>query len=142
MRVAALLVATVLLIGCSSAPSAQSKTLTAQGVVDAFKAAGLPIGEVTVYTAESDPNHLLGRPNQYTAKVSWKDTRAGDDGGTVEVFANDADRKARQDYVAAVTKTASVFAEYAYANGPALLRIAGRLTPDQAAEYQKIFEKL
>jgi hypothetical protein len=58
------------------------------------------------YTAEDDPNHLLGRPNGYASKVSFTDSRvdqkllegqrpdAIDAGGSVEVYP-DADDTAR-----------------------------------------------
>ena len=50
--------------------------------------------------ASTDPNHLLGRQNGYTSKINW-----GPDGntGTIEVFPDQADAIARQDYIKGFT---------------------------------------
>lgn len=112
-----------------------------------FKAAGIPIGDVTVYTATSDPNALLGRPGQYMAKLNFLDTRLSrqtpgsievEDGGSVEVFGSPADAKARYDYVQAVTKGNPLITEYDELQGVVLLRLSHRLTPDQAIAYQRV----
>jgi hypothetical protein len=71
-------------------------------------AAKVPSAELGItYTAENDPNHLLGRPNGYASKVSFTDSRvdqkllesrrpaAIDAGGSVEVYP-DADGAARR----------------------------------------------
>lgn len=50
-------------------------TLTAEEIIKSLKAAKLPIEKEIVFTAESDPNKLLGRPNQYIGKASWNDKR-------------------------------------------------------------------
>src|SRR6266480_581810 len=54
-------------------PQAAHTGQSADQILQGLKAKGLPIGAVTTYTAASDPNHLLGRPGQYTDKVSFKD---------------------------------------------------------------------
>lgn len=138
-----------------SKPSAEARppapTLPgdAAGVVQLLKERGLPIGETLVYTAENDPNKLLGRPNQYTGKAAWLDTRlprenkeqlSSSDGGTVETFANATDLEARRKYVEAVTSAASPFVEYAFTEGTVLVRISKRLTPDQAAQYEALLK--
>lgn len=130
-------------------PTATTLPSDAAGVVQLFKAKGLPIGETTVYSGDNDPNKLLGRPNQYTGKANWLDTRLprettdkieSTDGGTVETFANEADAKARQAYVAGITSKASMFAEYAYLQGNVLVRLSKRLTPDQAGQYEALLK--
>ena len=139
----ALAAGALLTVACGSpAPTARAAA-TPESVIAHLKAAGLPISKPVIYTAETDTNKLLGRPNQYTAKANWHDDRApdGDDGTTVEIFATDADRKTRQDYVAAIAKT-PIFAEYAYSRGLVLLRVSGKLTPDQAAEYERALQTL
>lgn len=119
----------------------------AAGVIDLLRQRGLPIGEVVAFTAETDPNKSLGRPNQYTSKATFLDTRlhrerpeqiSADDGGTVETFANEGDAKARQAYVGSITSKVTPFAEYAYLDGKVLLRVSKRLTPDQAAQYEAV----
>jgi hypothetical protein len=129
--------------GAAPPPSATQPASTPEAVIAHLKAAGLPITGEVVYTAETDTNKLLGRPGQYTAKANWLDARAPEagDANTVEIFATDADRKTRQDYVAAAAKS-PIFAEYGYAKGRVLLRVAGRLSPDQAAEYDRALQTL
>ncbi|MBN1461443.1 MAG: hypothetical protein JXA57_18095 [Armatimonadetes bacterium] len=121
--------------------------LTSDEIIAAFKDAGLPIGTVQVYDANNDPNTLLGRPGQYTAKFNFADTRLEqpeDDvlGGSIESFENETDLQNRVDYVKAITESTPMFAEYQYTNGLMFLRLDKGLTPDQAAEYDKVFQTL
>ncbi|MDQ3864926.1 MAG: hypothetical protein M3317_15775 [Actinomycetota bacterium] len=118
----------------------------ASGVVQALKDEGMPIGESKAYTAENDPNELLGRPGQYTSKAMFKDTRLGADpiasewdvqnGGSVEVFENGDDAIKRREYLEALAKNSGSFNEYAYREGTVLLRLSHCLTPQQAGEYE------
>lgn len=136
-----------------SSPASASPTtptaLDAAGVVTKLKAARLPVGAVTVYTAANDPNHLLGRPNGYTSKAAFIDTRvkpsdardtsAGsvDLGGSVEVFATGAEATAREQYIQGAEKSMPMLGtEYDYVSGDVLLRVSEVLTPDQAKAYQ------
>ncbi len=155
-------VLTVLLAGCgggtqsATTPTATPVTTTAAAlspaqspasVIAKFQAAHLPVQPSITYTAESDPNHLLGRPGQYTAKESWTDTRvdpsqvrdhaAGnvDLGGSVEQFGSTADAQTRSAYIANVEKGLGI-TEYDYVTGTALVRVSSALTPDQAKAYQ------
>ena len=128
--------------------------ITAQAVLDAFKSAGLPLQDVDVYTAENDPNSLLGRPGQYTGKANWNDSRHPpekiegfddeDEGGnnTVEVFPDEAGMAKRRAYVESVTGNAPMFLQYVYGHRNALVRLDKKITPDQAAEYQRALEAL
>jgi hypothetical protein len=131
----------------SMAPSAASD---AAAVVARLKAAGLPVDSVIVYTAETDPNHLLGRPGGYLSKAGFADTRidpkdAKDDsrgavdlGGDIEVFADAGGANARADYIRkAMAAMPMLGTQYEYVSGPVLLRLSQVLTPDQAAAYQK-----
>ncbi|MCY0917005.1 hypothetical protein OS965_02290 [Streptomyces sp. H27-G5] len=107
----------------------------------------------TTVTAENDPNHLLGRPGQYTSKITFTDSRINgsdvdglepDDvqrGGSIETFATPAEAKARADYIQAATQTIPALAEYDYLHGPTLLRVSHYLTPGQAGEYKQAIEK-
>jgi hypothetical protein len=76
-------------------------------------AAAVPTAKLTeTLTAANDPNHLLGRPNQYTSKIGFADSQIPDGytqfgsthmfktgdvqlGGSVEVFTNPDDAAAR-----------------------------------------------
>jgi hypothetical protein len=118
---------------------------SADQVIEAFKAAGIPITNEITYTAETDPNKLLGRPHQYIGKISWVDTRIStsnepdiDNGGTIETFANEDDLLARKQYIDALSQS-SLFAQYIYSNGLLLLRVSGSFTPDQAKGYEDVF---
>ncbi|MGW4560862.1 hypothetical protein ACWEN3_00185 [Streptomyces sp. NPDC004561] len=99
-------------------------------------------------TAENDPNHLLGRPGQYTSKITFEDTRipAGkvtgthkgdvERGGSIEAFATSTDAQTRAKYVEAVTESMPALAEYDYVHGNVLVRVSHDLTPRQAAGYR------
>ena len=157
----------LLLAACSSAPAsttsspaapaaapgqlavaAPASPLDAAGELAKLKAAGLPIGATGVTTAESDGNHLLGRPNGYTSKVYWTDERVDqsqvhassvDDvkkGGSIESYPDAAGAQARKDYIVGVTKNIPAFAEYDYVAGASVIRVSALLTPDQAKQYE------
>ncbi|MEU4168685.1 hypothetical protein AB0F46_17640 [Streptomyces sp. NPDC026665] len=105
-------------------------------------------------TAENDPNHLLGRPGEYTSKVTFSDSwvqasqvtgadpGAVERGGAVEVFADAADARARAEYIRAIAKSSPALAEYDYVNGPVLVRVSRYLTPKQAAQYESAAAEL
>ena len=140
--------------------------VTAKDVVDFLADNELPIGKVVVYDANTDPNGLLGRPNQYTSKVNFEDTRhpidtfgmteqemqeqmdAFDDPwmfdpvNSIEVFENEADMKSRKSYLEGLTQGSSMLGEYDYANQYVLLRLDFEVTPDEAAEYEAVFARL
>ncbi|MFN8523209.1 MAG: hypothetical protein U0821_08910 [Chloroflexota bacterium] len=131
-------------------PVLRPRQLTAVEIVDRFHAGGLPVTEVVVLTADTDPNKLLGRPGGYLEKVSWRDTRVkvkyGDivslsDGGSIEVF-GDADGAARRRaYIEALSTAAPIFGHYAFQHGKVVLHVSKDLTPDQAAQYRAVLEE-
>ncbi|WP_162130497.1 hypothetical protein [Streptantibioticus cattleyicolor] len=145
-------------LGKSSTPTAPSSAAgSAANASAAFKtvATAVPTAHLTgTVTAENDPNHLLGRPNQYTSKVTFSDSRvpAGDTshldatdigkGGAIEAFATPADAEARAKYVQAVTKSMPALAEYDYQHGTILIRVSHFLTPAQAAAYKTAADKI
>ena len=160
---AAILLAT--LAACSSSDSG-SKASNAAGAAVASKpldagaaftklAAAVPTAKLSgTVTAANDGNHLLGRPNQYTSKVDFTDSRikaadvadsskgSVDLGGAVEVFSSPADAKARAAYIQAVTKSMPALAEYDYVHGTVLVRVSHYLTPDQAGQYKTAADSL
>ena len=125
---------------------------SADEVLQELKDRDLPIGKSVSYTAKNDPNDLLGRPNQYTSKVMFEDTRLNPDpvadkfdvqnGGSIEVFKDEDDARARAKYLKELTKSFSPFAEYSYREGTVLLRLSHRLTPKQATEYEDALKDL
>lgn len=155
----ALLLAGLAACSNSSNPKAShsttQKTSTASGkpitASTAFTAISAKVPTATLsgtVTAENDPNHLLGRPSQYTSKVTFTDSRikasdvAGTEkgdverGGAIEAFANPADTQARAKYIQALVKSFPAFAEYDYVHGTVLVRVSHYLTPAQAAGYK------
>ncbi|WP_337881750.1 hypothetical protein [Chromobacterium haemolyticum] len=133
-----------LLAGCSGGVKQEHSP---ESVLSAFKKAGLPVEKQEVYTAETDSNKLLGRPNQYVAKANWADRRleqSGESmkGGTVEIFKSEDDLRARKEYVERIGKAMPMMAQYQYQNGLVLIRLDKALTPDQAAEYQKVLGEI
>lgn len=132
----------------SSAPTSETpeeEPKTAEEIINTVKDSGLPVGTIIVYTEETDSNNLLGRPNQYTSKINFADTRIDqyDEennpvGGTVEVFINGEDATARKAYIEAL----SSIRQYIYQYKNVLVRIDFDLTPEQAEEYHLAFKDI
>lgn len=122
--------------------------LDADGIINLFKDAGFPIDNIIVYTEETDVNELLGRPNQYTSKINFADTRYEQSdtenpvGGSIEVFANKNDANKRLEYVKTLAESSSLFTEYDYIYKNVLLRIHNPLTPTHAKEYEDAFNTI
>jgi hypothetical protein len=141
-----LFVVAVALAFASGASASSGPNATA--VVKGLSKSGMPIKGYVAYTAETDPNHLLGRPAQYTSKVNFHDGRLPraakydtTGGGSIETFANHADAVRRFKYVEAIAQS-PMFAEYDYLNGTVLLRLSSVLTPKQAAAYKRVLLRI
>lgn len=152
MRVCRYVLAVVLALGLTACSTETPPPRTADTIVKAIAAKVATARPGFVYTADTDPNHLLGKPNSYTSEATFTDNRispadtAGvrpgsiQKGGSVEVFANASSATIRQQRLAQLEKNAPLLAsEYTFTDGPALLRVSGRLTPAQAAEYATAF---
>ena len=123
--------------------------IDAGAVIAALKTMGLPIGESLAYTAETDPNKMLGRPNGYTSKATFHDSRLKqrgpmdlDGGGSVEVFASADEAESRKKYIDGIGKAGAVLSEYSWLKGAVLLRVSRELTPDQANAYRDALAKI
>lgn len=125
--------------------------ITAEQVLNALIDAGLPIGDSIVFTAETDPNELLGRPGQYTGMVNFRDTRLSteeggeidtQDGGSIEVFVDNTGAVNRSEYIQAIAEGLPALAEYNFVQEKVLLRLSKSLTPEQADEYAAVLEAL
>lgn len=137
--------------GSSSSAAKKPASMDAEQVVKALTGSVASAKPATVYTAESDPNKLLGRPGGYVSKADLTDDRAKpkleedavQQGGSVEIFEDPSEAEDRAKYIADTLKAAKIFGtEYHYVNGGILLRVSGALTPDQAAEYEAALKKL
>jgi hypothetical protein len=154
--------AALVLAGCSSgapssAPSAAHSTppaahhpASAAALAGRLKAAGLPVQQLIVYTATTDPNHLLGRQGGYSSKVEWSDPRAikaaagagsggVDNGGSIEFYPTVAGAQARYTYIRAISRALPFADGYDYLSGTAVLRLSRYLTPAQASAYRAAF---
>jgi hypothetical protein len=134
----------------ASSSSPAPKKLTAEQVAKALKDHNLPIKKITVYDENTDPNKKLGRPGQYTSKVSFIDSRVKNgqpndvsSGGSVEVFEDAADALARGRYIQTTLRSMPMLgAEYDYISGGVLLRVAGELRPSGAKAYGAALETI
>lgn len=161
MRRSILPIAAILLTAACSSPKAATtadsgtsadKPLTASSAFTKLSVKSATLSGVV--TAANDANHLLGRPNQYTSKVTFTDshikaadvegTDKGDvsRGGAIEVFGDAASAQARAKYIQTVTKSMPVLSEYDYVHGVVLVRVSHYLAPDQAAVYKQASDKL
>lgn len=144
-----MLAAWVLLAGvaCGAStpvPHAAAAGTTAQQVVTEM--AGLVPSSMpgTVFTAQTDPDHLLGQAGGYLSKAAFFDSRidpgtASENnggiqrGGLVEVFTEEQGAARRMQYL---QEQGPPFGEeYLYVSGPILVRVANGLTPWQSSEY-------
>jgi hypothetical protein len=149
-----LLLALLFLVACggprggTSAPAATTTTaadklLSAKELLAKFQQDGLPVGQVTCFTEESDPNDMLGRPGGYTSKCDWADKREQQSdpedltGGSIEVFDASETAIARADALSAFAGAGMLSTGYTWVVGSAtVLRIDKELTSKQAAEYR------
>jgi hypothetical protein len=150
MRLGTLALGLVVLTACSASPPPRespppSPVLTVNAVLDRIAAAKLPASNAVIWTPDTDPVHLLGRPGQYTASASFE-IPGGDPtappgrigrGGVVEVWpdATSAANRVRLIQSALSGAGGMLGTEYDYQAGGTLLRITGTLTPDVAARY-------
>ncbi|MBC2207451.1 hypothetical protein [Listeria booriae] len=144
-----------------------SEKITAWSTYEGFMAAGIPMYRNVVFTDETDPNGLLGRPHSYTAKIDFNDKTAidrivaknlqesglpksetGDQveqrlkirtGGTIEEFKTKKDLEDRMEYLNELPVKTDVDNEYRYSKGNVLLRIDASLTPSEAKKYETAF---
>lgn len=150
--IAVVLLAVMAFAGCSGNTSlaqtapAPSETTSAPQHTAGELAAAIGLGEVTVWTAATDENNLLGRPGGYTSAATIVDKRipctdpATDCGATIEVFATADQALARSQYIQSILSGGGILGtEYHTLVGPALLRVTGTLTPDQAKVYADKF---
>ncbi|HBJ8545851.1 hypothetical protein HXA92_12125 [Listeria monocytogenes] len=146
---------------------ASAKSITADSTFESFVRADIPMYENVVYTEETDPNELLGRPNSYIAKIDFNDMTAIDriatkniedfgleesdkgsqvtkligmrTGGTIEEFKTEKDLQTRLEYLQNLAVKSEIDNEYRYSRGKVLLRIDAALTPTEAEKYEKAF---
>ena len=119
--------------------------LTAEQIVEALKSSGMPITNAVVFDEKTDPNGLLGRPNQYTSKVNFSDPAHKDSDitspdNTVEVFKFADDARKRANVIRDVTGATPALAEYVYQESFYVLRLNHDILPADAAKYEELFK--
>lgn len=129
----------------TTVPVVLSATTVAQSMIRL----GLPATISMIYTAANDPNNLLGRQGGYTSKVSIQDKRqpAGNlansstaGGASIECYPDTSGAASRYSYLRGFS--GSIVGDgYDYLSGPCVLRVDKALTPDQAAQYESLFDK-
>lgn len=118
----------------------------------------MPIVQEVTYTEKTDPNQLMGRPDQYTSKCAWNDKRDKEhvdwvnnpenkekDGVecTIEVCDKKSQAKDRDKYLRNVVKNMPMLnRQYIYYCDRAVMRVSFNVIPKEAKKYQKAFEKI
>lgn len=131
----------------SAPPAASSRS--AQGAALAIKAKVGSATKVVALTETTDGNHLLGRPNGYSAASVIYDSGAtcpgspgASCGAMVEQWPTQADAQARSAYIQSILKRMPALGtEYDTVKGGLLLRVTGILPPSVAAGYKTAFEQ-
>lgn len=130
----------------SASPSVYAPS--ASQVVAELARRGAPLRTPHDYTAATDPNKLLGKPNGYLSKTAFSDSRVPAEyvraerkealirGGSVEVFVSADRARARAEDVKRISRSLPKLAEHDLLAGPVLLRLSRLLTLEQIAVYQ------
>jgi hypothetical protein len=149
------LATTLALAACGgSSHSGSGPPVNATTVANAMIAGGVPASIAFTYTAENDPNDLLGRQGGYTSKVSLQDSRlpkvtgdfsspegpgSTDGGAAIECYPDSSGARSRYQYLKGFSG-GLIGDGYDYLSGPCVLRLDKALTPSQAAEYESAFQ--
>jgi hypothetical protein len=115
----------------------KSEVLKVDEVVKAFQAARLPLGQLEFFNANSDPDKLLGKPNQYTGKVFWQTKKDMTHG--IESFANEADLQTRKKFFETDQRFSG---DFLYTHKNILVHIHKDLLPETAAKYEQTLKSL
>lgn len=133
-----------LFVGLLMLASQAFEPRTGELLAASLMASGLPITDLVIHTAESDPNHFLGRPGQYITKVSWNDARFPSRLGTdrcctIEAFDDWHAYIARINYTTYLRDNIPMLGgEWIERSDTSMsvLRLDRKVTPATAAEYR------
>ncbi|SEM93469.1 hypothetical protein SAMN05192583_1576 [Sphingomonas gellani] len=140
----------LMLAGCQQTPdhtdnavAAQAQPVRAGDVADRLAKAGLPVTQITALTTQTDPDHLLGQPGEYSSKASFSDATQPKAGQSIiEVFATPADAMKRAEVVTSGAKDPAVVTQYQAVSGKVYLRLNEALPAAEANRYLKAFVAL
>lgn len=122
----------LLVAACGTGPSTQ---LTADQIIDAFKAAGL----------EAEGVRLMTKDDYGMAPFVCKGVRffipslGEDQGGRLFICDNAEDRDALAKYYNELGQTSTAFFSWVYVNDNILVQINGNLPEEQARKYEAAF---
>lgn len=132
-----------------------------QKVLDKVKSETPTVEHTRIFTESTDANNLLGKKGEYQYAGSFYDMRTGykaqddsgndidiskdsygaDAGGTIEVFASEADAKKRGGYLEAIQSSPGFLGGGASeVVGKAVLRVSSDYTASQQQEMLKLIE--
>lgn len=146
MRISLASMMAAVLIVTSPVALAEPRPPETERIIDAFiDSEEIELLDWTYLDEETDPNHLLGRPNQYIAKVIFWDAEIGDPeldeaSGTVEIFRNDRDLLNRMRYIEEIGRKIPMVVQYQVRKGRALLRLDKQFTPADVERYTRILK--
>lgn len=138
----------------SSTSTASSSKLSGnaevQAVLSKVKSSISTVTATRVYTQSTDPNNELGKQGQYQYAGSFYDTAASppdavtdnystSDGGTIEIYANNADATARGNYLAQFQSGAIQAGAYKVV-GNVVLRVSENYTASQQQNILAIMQ--
>ena len=108
-------------------------------LVSSLKSSGLPVQNVQALTAANDPEKQLGKPGQYSSKITWRDQRAASEDATIELFPDEASMRARLQALQAVPKTAPQYTPFLIGDPAkkALIRLPKGMPSDGPQGYQR-----
>ena len=162
IRILALLLVLIMALsfgGCAlkklAAPAAYK---TAEEYLNDLKAKNSNVTEVLAWTEDTDVNGKLGRPNEYTSKADFSDSRVpeyftsqaekleyGLSGGTIEVFETEADCNARYSYLKQfLDPSMGAFGlnQYMYKYKKAIFRVSYDIKPSEASTYKQQMDEI
>jgi len=131
-------------ISASANMSSSNESMTTLSAIDIIRAlitAKYPVFSEVSYDEKTDPNKLLGRPNQYTSKANASDLRISNKASKnpediiVEVFSTVEDCALREKHVQSMYESVPALAQYMYPCANVLLRVDFSLLPSEAEEY-------
>lgn len=122
----------LLLVACGG----QTTSYTSDDAIDAFRAAGLEVGD----TIPMDPNEETLAPKTWVEGQRFLIPSLGEDrGGRVMSFANDADLQVMQDYYEGFS---GLLASWVSVKDNLLLQVSVDLPREQWLEYEAAFQSL
>ena len=135
-----------------------AEELTAGELLEKLSEVNENVTEILVWTEETDTNGNLGRPNQYTSKADFSDSRveeyatteeakleSGLKGGTIEVFSSSSDCQTRYDYLKAfMDPSIGAFGlnQYMYKYDKVIFRVSYDVVPSEAEVYKEQMDEI